>query len=68
MAQTAFTAYQQRNNVLLGMGFSSYAQYLQSSLWKGIRERQLMKQAGKVIKRKGTGAVAGGYSPEQTGE
>lgn len=26
------------------------------------------KQAGKVIKRNGTGAVAGGYSPEQTGE
>jgi len=39
-----FTAYQKRNQVLLEMGFSSYAQYQQSSLWKGIRERQLMKQ------------------------
>lgn len=45
MSQVAvFTAYQQRDSVLLGMGFSSYRQYIASSLWKGIRERQLMKQ------------------------
>lgn len=44
MTHTVFTAYQQRDAVLLGMGFSSYAQYQRSSLWKGIRERQLTRQ------------------------
>lgn len=39
-----FTAYQQRDLVLLGMGFSSYALYQRSSLWRGIRERQLKVQ------------------------
>lgn len=44
MAQAVFTAYQERDRTLLGMGFESYALYQQSSLWKGIRQRQLMKQ------------------------
>jgi hypothetical protein len=44
MANDVFTAYHQRNSVLLGMGFESYRTYQRSSLWKGIRERQLMKQ------------------------
>lgn len=44
MASAVFTAYQQRNIVLRDMGFDSYAEYQRSKLWKGIRERQLMKQ------------------------
>ena len=44
MTNKVFTAYQQRNNVLLVMGFTSYAQYQRSDLWKGIRKRQLLKQ------------------------
>ncbi len=44
MAHTVFTVYQQRDRLLLSMGYDSYAQYQRSDLWKGIRARQLVKQ------------------------
>ncbi len=34
--------YRERNRNLHAMGYSSYAEYLQSDLWKGIRSRVLL--------------------------
>jgi hypothetical protein len=41
-----FSAYQDRNRLLLKMGFGTYADYLESPLWDGIRQRVLERDGG----------------------
>jgi hypothetical protein len=47
MNATFFVEYEQRNMVLSRMGFNTYADYLNSSLWRAIRNRALKQAKGK---------------------
>lgn len=44
MASNPLRAYLDRNQLLLTLGFSSYPEYLRSSLWRSIRLKRLKKR------------------------
>jgi 5-methylcytosine-specific restriction endonuclease McrA len=43
-------AYAERNGILRSLGFGSYAEYLKSPMWRGIRERVMARSRWKCRK------------------
>lgn len=48
------TVYEERDEILRSMGFDSYADYLKSDLWKGIRSRVIKAGYGRCVRCSGT--------------